>query len=79
MERIEEIVKVNKDFQITIPSRIREVLNIKEGDSIKFVFENDRLLLIPVKKGRLTYMSGSNISVEEIERAVEESLDEATR
>jgi len=79
MEPIEEVVKVTRNFQVTIPSRIREALSIKEGDLIKFVLENDRLLLFPVRKKRLTYKAGFKISVEEIEKTVEELLDEATR
>ncbi|MGB9717392.1 MAG: AbrB/MazE/SpoVT family DNA-binding domain-containing protein [Thermoproteota archaeon] len=78
MNPVEESAKVTRNFQVTIPSRIRELLGIKEGDLVKFVLENDKLLLFPVKKRRLTYKAGFKISVEEIEKTVEESLDEAT-
>lgn len=79
MNRLEELAKVTRNFQVTIPSGIRKALSIKEGDLVKFVLEGDKLLLCPVKKRRLTYRAGFNISVEEIEKIVEESLDEATR
>ena len=32
-------------YQITIPKKLREKHNLKEGDSIMFVEENDRVFL----------------------------------
>ena len=36
---------VTYKYQITIPKKVREKHNFKEGDSIIFVEENDRLYL----------------------------------
>lgn len=34
--------------QMTVPKSIRDRLNLKEGDRLEFVLENDRIVLIPV-------------------------------
>jgi len=37
--------KVSKKFQITLPKAVRLFLNIKEGDKIVFVVENNKLFV----------------------------------
>ena len=76
---MEKVVKVTRNYQVTIPAEMRTAFDIKEGDLIKFVAEKDRIVLLPVKKKRLTYRAGFRISVEEMERTIEEMADEATR
>nr|WP_269087845.1 AbrB/MazE/SpoVT family DNA-binding domain-containing protein [Dictyoglomus thermophilum] len=34
--------------QITIPQKIREFLNLKPGDQVEFVIENDIVKLVPI-------------------------------
>jgi AbrB family looped-hinge helix DNA binding protein len=46
MENI--LSKVVRNYQITIPSKVRKVLNIKEGDLIKFELRDSEVVLIPV-------------------------------
>jgi AbrB family looped-hinge helix DNA binding protein len=32
-------------FQVTVPKKVREAHNLKEGDTIMFVEENDRIYI----------------------------------
>ncbi|ALU28581.1 AbrB family transcriptional regulator [Sulfolobus acidocaldarius] len=36
---VEDIVKVSRNFQITIPVRIRKKFPIKEGDLVKVIYD----------------------------------------
>lgn len=36
---------ISYKFQVTIPKKVREKHNLKEGDTIMFVEENDRIYL----------------------------------
>jgi len=40
-----ELLKVTRKGQVTIPKRYREVLNIKEGDMLYAILEEDKVLL----------------------------------
>jgi|YelNatPaOPRAMG01_1025707.scaffolds.fasta_scaffold56651_1 AbrB family looped-hinge helix DNA binding protein len=40
-----ELLKVTRKGQVTIPKRYREVLNIKEGDILYAILEEDKVLL----------------------------------
>ena len=35
----EDIVKVSRNYQVTIPARIRQKFQIKEGDLVKVVYD----------------------------------------
>ncbi len=72
-------VKVTRNYQVTIPAEVRSALGIEEGDLLSFEIENGRAVLIPVRKKRLTYRAGFKISIEEMERAAEEMMDDSTR
>lgn len=80
MESEEEIVKVTRNFQVTIPSRVRSRADIKEGSFVRVVYDEVEgvVKIIPLKRKRLTVTLGRQITVEEIEKAVEEMLDENT-
>ena len=73
---MEKIAKVTRNFRVTIPTGIRTAVGIKEGDFVIFSVEKGKIVITPLKK-RLTYRAGFKISVEEMERAVEEMYDEA--
>jgi len=46
---IEEIVKVSRNYQVTIPAKIRQKFQIKEGDLVKVIFdENENVVKIQV-------------------------------
>ncbi|AWR97076.1 AbrB/MazE/SpoVT family DNA-binding domain-containing protein [Acidianus sulfidivorans JP7] len=40
MSEVEEIVKVSRNYQVTIPAKIRQKFQIKEGDLVKVVFDD---------------------------------------
>lgn len=75
-----EIVKVTRNYQVTIPAIVRDKLGIREGDLVRIVYDEQEGVakIIPVRKRRITVRLGRDVSVEEIERIIEESLDEAT-
>ncbi|RLF12015.1 MAG: AbrB family transcriptional regulator [Thermoprotei archaeon] len=77
---VEEVVKVTRNSQVTIPAPIRSKLGIKEGDVVRVVYdEGDGFIrIVPLKRRRTTIKVGRRISVEEIEEAVEEALNEVT-
>jgi len=74
------IVKVTRNYQVTIPAVVRDKLGIKEGDLVRVVYdESERVAkIIPIKKRRITVRLGRKISVEEIEELIEETLNEVT-
>jgi len=46
---VEEIVKVSRNYQVTIPAKIRQKFQIREGDLVKVVFdENENVIKIQV-------------------------------
>ena len=75
-----EVVKVTRNYQVTIPAAVRTKANIREGDLVEVLYDEDEgvIKIIPVRRKRLTIRLGRRITVEEIEEAIEELLDEAT-
>lgn len=46
---VEEIVKVSRNYQVTIPAKIRQKFQVKEGDLVKVIFdENENVIKIQV-------------------------------
>ena len=51
---IEEIVKVARHYQVTIPVKIRDKLNIREGDLVRVIYdENEGVIKLEVLKDLL--------------------------
>ncbi len=75
-----EIVKVTRNYQVTIPTSIRTRVGIREGDLVEIVYDEREgvIKIIPLKRRRTTIRIGRKISVEEIESAIEGMLSEAT-
>jgi len=46
---ITEIAKMTTKGQITIPNRIRKLLNLKEGSAVGFGITKDGVVLVPCK------------------------------
>ena len=78
--REREIVKVTRNYQVTIPSIVRAKAGIREGDIVEVWFDEQEgvIKIAPVRRRRLTIRLGRRVTVEEIEEGVEEFLDEAT-
>jgi len=45
-----EIVEISNDYQIFIPSAIRELLSLMPGQKIQMIAYDNRIELIPAKK-----------------------------
>ncbi len=46
---ITEVAKMTTKGQITIPNRIRKLLNLKEGSAVGFGITKDGVILVPCK------------------------------
>ncbi|MCY0874566.1 AbrB/MazE/SpoVT family DNA-binding domain-containing protein [Acidianus infernus] len=48
----EDIVKVSRNYQVTIPARIRQKFQVKEGDLVKVVYDEKEnvVKIIPANK-----------------------------
>jgi antitoxin MazE len=44
-----ELIKVKKNFQVTLPSNLRKKLNIKEGDYLDILEKNGSFVIKPMK------------------------------
>jgi len=77
---MKNLIKVTRNYQITIPADVRRRLNISEGDFIEIVYDESEGVakIIPVKRKRTTVKLGRKISVEEVEKIIEEVLNEVT-
>ncbi len=75
-----EIVKVTRNYQVTIPATVRAKAGINEGDIVRVIYDEKEgvIKIIPLKRKRTTIKIGRKISVEEIEEAIEEMMNEAT-
>ncbi len=71
--------KITRNYQITIPAEFRETLGIKEGDTVDILLEGDRLVIMPLKRERITFKAGRKFTIEELEKEVEKAFEEATR
>lgn len=75
------IVKITRNFQVTIPVDVRNKLGLKEGDFVKIIYDEEEKVakIIPLeRKRRIVVRLGRKITVEEIERIIEDVLDEVT-
>ncbi len=53
-----ELAKITSRGQTTIPKRIREAANLREGDVIAFEIEGSHLVVHKVTPGRDDYLQG---------------------
>jgi AbrB family looped-hinge helix DNA binding protein len=76
---MEQIVKVTRNFQVTIPAVIRDKIGLKEGDIVKVIYDEREgvIKIVPIKRKRTTIKLSKSISVEEIEEAIEGMMSEA--
>ncbi|AHC50621.1 AbrB family transcriptional regulator [Sulfolobus acidocaldarius SUSAZ] len=46
---MEEIVKVSRNYQVTIPAKIRQKFQVKEGDLVRVIYdENENVVKIQI-------------------------------
>lgn len=79
------LAKITSKGQVTIPIEIRKKLGIRTEDTVDFVLEGDRVLLVPVKnlrdlrgavkaKGRGDFAGERAAAKAEVARRVREEL-----
>jgi AbrB family looped-hinge helix DNA binding protein len=57
--------KVTQKFQTTIPSNIREFLNINEGDRVAFEIDKDKVIIKKIKPLDIEYLRSLDNSLTE--------------
>ena len=65
-----EAVKISPKYQVVIPKKLREALNLTPGQKVQMVAFEDRIEMIPVKK--ISEMKGF---LKGIETTVERETD----
>ncbi|WP_338602962.1 AbrB/MazE/SpoVT family DNA-binding domain-containing protein [Sulfolobus tengchongensis] len=72
-----ERVKVTRNYQVTIPASIREKINLKEGDVLEVYLNGEEIVFRKVKTTRPRITLNEKITVEKIEKYIEEGLSES--
>ena len=67
--------------QTTLPKAVRDSLDVKPGDKVRYVFLDEGVLIMPVRPasnlfGSLKY-DGPTVTLEEMDRAIAEGATEA--
>ena len=75
---------VTSKGQTTIPSRIRELLNIRAGDRIEYTINGDHATIrvhggLSALKGALSSKRGKNLSFKQIREAAASASREASK
>lgn len=52
------IAKITRNYQITIPKDVREIKDLKEGDSIVFTLEGNKIQLVKMNKDSVKIAAG---------------------
>ncbi len=75
------VTRVTRNFQITIPSEIRKVFDIKEGEYLEVGVEDDKIVIkkLERKRKRKRISLGKRLTIDEIEREIAEGFKECTR
>ena len=75
------VTRVTRNFQITIPSEIRKVFDIKEGEYLEVGVEDDKIVIkkLERKRKRKRISLGKRLTIDEIEREIAEGIKECTR
>jgi looped-hinge helix DNA binding domain, AbrB family len=73
-------VKVTRNFQVTVPAEIRRTLGIKQGDWLELDAESDKIIVRKLVGDRVrTIRLGRKLTIEEIDRLIEEGLKQSAR
>ena len=73
------IVKILRNYQITIPAEVRKRLALREGTKLAVEVRNGEIVLRPAKPKFPMVRMGRRITEEETERAIVEAMGEAIR
>lgn len=69
-------VRVTRNFQITIPAEIRRAAGIREGDVLVVEYREGEIVVKKPESKLPKIRLGRRITVEDIERYIEESIEE---
>jgi AbrB family looped-hinge helix DNA binding protein len=71
-------VKVTRNFQVTIPSEIREKLGIREGDYVEVTLDesNGTIIIKPYIRKWTTVRLNKKLGQEDIDKVIEEVLND---
>lgn len=69
------IVKIDNDYTIKLPPSLLEGLDVEPGMYATIIREGD-MLVVKFKAKRTSYKLEKDITVEEMEKDIEEALDE---
>jgi transcriptional regulator, AbrB family len=73
-------VKVTRNFQVTVPAEIRRTLGINQGDWLELDAESDKIIVRKLVEDRVrTIRLGRKLTIEEIDRLIEEGLRQSAR
>ena len=73
-------VKVTRNFQVTVPAEIRRTLGINQGDWLELDAESDKIIVRKLVGDRVrTIRLGRKLTIEEIDRLIEEGLKQSAR
>lgn len=69
-------IKVTRSYQITIPAEIREKLGIKVGDTLTISLKEDHIVIEKPRTILPSIKLGQKVSTQDVERLIEEALEE---
>lgn len=69
-------VKVTRNYQITIPSELREKMSIEEGDILLVRAEGEKIVITKARDELPKIRLGRKLTVSEMERIITESIEE---
>ncbi len=70
------LTKVTRNYQITIPAKIRKALGIKEGEYLAVELRGDEIVIKRARKKWKTFRLGRKLTAEELERISGEAMEE---
>ncbi|BAD84646.1 transcription regulator, SpoVT/AbrB family [Thermococcus kodakarensis KOD1] len=70
------VTKVTRNYQITLPAEIRKALGIEEGELLEVELEGEKIVVKRLKRRRKTLKLGERLTPEEIEKVIEEGMEE---
>ncbi|MGC9171131.1 MAG: AbrB/MazE/SpoVT family DNA-binding domain-containing protein [Thermoproteus sp.] len=68
------VVKVTRNFQITIPAEVRRALGIREGDRLLVEVEGDRIVIRKAAGALPRIRLGMRLAPEDIDRVIEQGV-----
>ena len=67
-----KLIKVTRNYQITIPAEFRKRLGIKEGDVLSLELRGDTIVVRKVLRQRKRIRLGRKLYPEDIERGIDQ-------